>query len=194
MRFVLPGWMAGGSWVRAAVSFVRLAGVLVLGALPSAARPPTDYEVKAAFLLNFARFVDWPGAAHQAPNSPLVIGLVGEDPFGPVLPQLTAGETAQGRRIEIRRLREDEPAQGCHVIFLGRSLEERIEQQLARYAGQPVLTVSDAGDFAARGGMVGFVVVRNSVRFEINPVAANREGLKVSSKLLAVARKVVRAP
>lgn len=194
MRWIPPGTKAGAGAGGFAAWFGRLAGVLLLGALPAAARPPTDYEVKAAFLLNFARFVEWPRAAHEAPDSPLVIGLVGEDPFGPVLPQIIAGETAQGRRIAIRQLRQDEPPLGCHVIFFSRSVEDELEGRLARCAGLPVLTVSDTGDFAARGGMIGFVVVRDSVRFEVNPAAASRAGLKISSKLLAVARKVVRAP
>lgn len=153
---------------------------------------PTEYQVKAAFLLNFAKFVEWPPKVFSDTNVTLVIGIVGEDPFGDALPQIIQGQTAQGRRIEIRRFKPDEDCGGCQVLFLSRSVADQTEAILQRLQGRPVLTVSEKEDFARRGGVIGFALVDKAVRFDINARAAEALELKISSKLLAVARSVLK--
>lgn len=158
-----------------------------------AAGQPTEYEVKAAFLLNFTRFVEWPQMAFPDPGAPLVIGIVGEDPFGDVLPKLVQGQKAQGRPIEIRRFREAEDCGDCHVLFLSRSVADEAKRILRRLGSRPVLTVNENEDFVRDGGVIRFALVNETVRFDINLKAAEAAELKVSSKLVAVARSVVKS-
>lgn len=152
-----------------------------------------EYEVKAAFLLNFTKFVEWPTKAFPDSKAPFVIGIVGTDPFGDVLPQLTKRQTVQRRPIEIRRFQVAEDFGGCHILFLSRSLAAQTDQILGRLQGLPVLTVSEKEDFVRQGGVIGFTSVANSVRFDINVKAAAAVDLKVSSKLLKVARLVLKS-
>jgi hypothetical protein len=120
--------------------------------------------------------------------------VVGDDPFGPVLPQIVREQTVRGRRIEIRRFRADDDFEACHILFLSRSVAAEAEGILGRLRGRPVLTVSDVEGFAERGGTIGFALVEQSVRFDINLDAATAADLRMSAKLLAVARKVIRTP
>lgn len=155
------------------------------------ARPPTEYEVKAAFLFNFSKFVEWPPKAFTSESSPMVIGIVGDDPFGDALAQLVKDQTAQGRNIEIRHFAADEDCSASHLLFLSRSVAARTGEILRRIQGRPIVTVSEKDNFVRQGGVIGFVLVEDSVRFDINASTAERVGLKASSKLLAVARSVV---
>lgn len=177
------GWLCLGAWV------TTPAPGAVGNELPAA----TEHEVKAAFLYNFAKFVDWPPRAFAEAGSPLVIGLVGEDPLGEVLPALVRSEQVKGRPLEVRRLAPDGELAGCHLLYLSRSEAARTQEILERVRQQPVLTVSDQEDFLAQGGMINFVLFRGTVRFEINAAAAQAARLKLSSKLLAVARAVVKS-
>ncbi len=170
-----------------------LALLFLLATFNSTARQIAEYEEKAAFLLNFAKFVEWPTKAFQDANTPFVIGIVGDDPFGDNLLQIVKGQTAQRRRIEIRHFKVAEDYDGCHLLFLGRSLVAQTAHILKRLDGQPVLTVSEQENFVRQGGTIGFVVVGKSVRFDINAKAAAAANLKVSSKLLAVARAVLKS-
>ena len=174
----------------------RSVGVTLLSLLAACslnAAQPKEYEVKAAFLLNFARFVEWQPKAYADTNAALVIGIVGDDPFGEVLPQIVQGQTVQGRQIEIRHFTADEDFGVCHVLFLSRSVAAQTEEILRRLQNRSVLTVSEKEDFVRRGGVIGFAMVDNCVRFDINPKAAEAAELKLSSKLLAVARSVVKS-
>lgn len=155
------------------------------------ARPVSEYEVKAAFLLNFARFVEWPAASHPDADSPLVIGIVGDDPFGEALPRIVKGQTAHGRRIEIRHFKEDGDHGACHLLFLSRSVAGRSDRILPSLRGRAILTVSEEENFARQGGVIGFALVDQTVRFDINLKAAAQAELRISSKLLNVARSVV---
>jgi hypothetical protein len=157
------------------------------------ARQPSEYEVKAAFLLNFAKFVEWPPKAFPDSNAPLVIGILGDDPFGDVLPKIVKDQTAQGRRIEIRYFKDDEDYGNCHVLFLSRSVADQTKDILQGLQGRPILTVSDKEDFTRQGGVINFALVEKTVRFDINAQAAEAADLKVSSKLFAVARSVVKS-
>ena len=155
------------------------------------AKQPTEYEVKAAFLLNFAKFVEWPPKAFREAGAPLVIGILGENPFGETLSQLAEGETAQGRPIEIRQIKGPDESNNCHILFLSRSVAGQTDDILQRLQGLPVLTVSEKDNFVRRGGVIGFALVDKTVRFDINAKVAETIQLKISSKLLAVARSVV---
>lgn len=168
--------------------------LFLLTAVALAARPPGEYEVKAAFLYNFARFVEWPEAVCGGREAPVVIGVVGQDPFGESLAEMVRAQTARGRRIEIRHFRPEEEFETCHIVFLSGSVARDLETILARLRGRPVLTVGDQAGFIELGGTIGFALVDHSVRFDINLGAATSAELKISAKLLAVARTVVRAP
>jgi hypothetical protein len=173
--------------------FVCIALLLLLPTLSLNGRESGEYEVKAAFLLNFAKFVEWPPKAFQNSNAPFVIGIVGDDPFGDALLQIVKGQSAQRRRIEIRHFKVAEDFGDCHLLFASRSLAAQTDHILTRLQGRPVLTVSEKENFVRQGGVIGFAVVDKSVRFDINAKAATAVDLKVSSKLLAVAREVLQS-
>jgi hypothetical protein len=166
--------------------------LLLLSALASSARPLTESEVKSVFLLNFAKFIEWPPEAYSDARAPMVIGIVGEDPFGEALPRILKGQTAQGRNLEIRYFQPEEDFGACQIVVLSRSVSVQTPEILQRLRGRPVLTVSEKDDFPRQGGVIGFALVDKSVRFDINSKAAERAGLKPSSKLLAVARNVIK--
>ena len=155
------------------------------------ARQTGEYQVKAVFLFNVTKFVEWPSEAFASGTTPFVVGIVGHDPFGEVLPRLAKEQTARGRRLEIRHYRAEEDHSACHVLFLSRSVAAQTEKILRRLQERPVLTVSDQENFARQGGIIEFGLVDDAVRFDINAKMAERAGLKPSSKLLAVARSVV---
>ena len=150
-------------------------------------QPPSEYEVKAAFLLNFARFVEWP--PEKGPG-PFVVAVLGEDPFGPALDRTFEGNGVAGRSSEVRRLPRLEDAGRTQILFIGKSEERRLPAILAALRGTHVLTVSDIPGFAERGGMIGLRLEEGRVRFDINPEPATESGLKLSSQLLKLARIV----
>ena len=155
---------------------------------------PTEYQVKAAFLFNFAKFVEWPPGTFPGEASPVVIGLVGEDPFGEALDQSIQNKLVQGHPLILRRLRVNEDLKQCHVLFVSRSEKQRLGEILAAVKGSAVLTVSEVDQFLEQGGMINFFIESESVKFGINVQAAQSSGLKLSAKLLAVARNVTRGP
>jgi hypothetical protein len=167
---------------------VGLLGLLTPGASPVwADDAPSEYQVKAAFLLNFARFVEWPATAFSTASEPFVIGIVGMDPFGGAMDQVVSGKTVNGRPIAVRRVSDPAALRACHVVFFATSDPRRLNEIAGPATSPGILTVGEAEGFAERGGMINFVVENNHVRFEINPAAASRAGLKISSKLLQLA-------
>lgn len=159
------------------------------------AEAPTEYQVKAACLYHFAIFVEWPTQAFTAPSDPLVIGYLGDSTFGDALRGIIdRNPTAQNRRIEIRRYKSGEDPDGCHILFLPRSVAGRAETLLQRLDGRPVLTVGETDDFVRHGGMIGFALVEKSVRFDVNPETAQAAKLKISPRLLGLARSVSKSP
>jgi hypothetical protein len=150
----------------------------------------SEYQVKAVFLFNFAQFVDWRSTPAQDQRAPLIIGILGDDPFGTILDATVRGEHLGERPFEIRRLRQLRDIEGCNILFISRSENERVEQILAAVQNRPVLTVSDGDDFAERGGMIQFVNDKNRIRLRINLEAAQAANLTISSKLLRVAEIV----
>ena len=168
------------------------AGLTLNGILaPRAAEPAvSEYQVKAAWLLNFARFVEWPGGAFDNPRAPFVVGILGRDPFGKDLEQTFAGKTVRGRAFEIRRVASDDDVRGCHILFVADSERKRFREQVVKTAGAPVLTVGENEDFLDGGGIVNFLLKDKSIRFEINLTAAQAAGLKLDANLLKVAVQV----
>ena len=168
------------------------AGCLAAAALAFAAQP-TDRDVKPAFLFNFPSYVEWPPRAFSGPRQPLVIGILGEDPFGPILEELVAGRSVQGHPLEVRRLTQLADAEAVHVVYLGYSDPADIRFAAAILRDRPVLTVSDGERLAEHGAMINLRVRGQKVGFDINLEAADEAGLKLSSQLLKLAR-IVRTP
>lgn len=151
-----------------------------------------EYQVKAGFLFNLAQFVDWPDAAFPRPDTPVIIGVLGDDPFGGALEEVVRGEEAHGRALRIRHYQRVEEVDECHVLFISRSEAARLEQVLAALRGRSVLTVGDFENFARRGGMIRFVTDKNKIRMRISRDVALAAGLKISSKILRAA-EIIRA-
>lgn len=174
----------------------RRLGALAAGWLALAASTPAvpagsrEYQIKAVFLFHFAQFVEWPADAFTRPDSPLVIGVLGQDPFGPLLDEAVKGETIDHRPLEVRRFQRIEDVDRCHVLFISRSEGARMPAILARLAHRSILTVSDADGFEAAGGMIRLLTENHHVRLRIDPVTARDAGLTISSKLLRPAEVV----
>jgi hypothetical protein len=149
-----------------------------------------EYTVKAAFLYNFAKFVEWPADSMGGGGSPLVLGVLGDDPFGAAIDQVVAGKTANGRQLVVRRFKWGQDLKQCHILFISSSERKRLAEILGALRGASVLTVGDMDQFGQQGGMIQFVIEQSRVRFEINIGAAQNARLKISSKLLALARNV----
>ena len=146
-----------------------------------------EYQVKAAFLYNFAHFVEWPAAAFPEPQSPMVIGILGDDPFGTTLDELIRNETVNGHPLIIQRYSKLEEIKSCHILYISQLQSEQFDAVLEAAKGRSLLTVGDSKDFATRGGTVQFITEKNKVRFRINLTAAKAASLRISSKLLKAA-------
>ncbi len=149
-----------------------------------------EYQVKAAYLFNFLKFVEFPSESFDDPLAPFVIGVVGDDPFGNALPQVVIGKTVQGRDLVIHLYRTGEDLRGAHILFISASERKRLPMILSGLRGSSVLTVSDTEGFLEAGGMIQFLNENNRVRFAINADATSRANLKVSSKLMSLAKIV----
>jgi hypothetical protein len=160
-------------------------------ALPAPAQKATfaERDVKAVFLFNFVQFVDWPAEAFTSPDSPVVIGILGDDPFGPLLDEVIAGEVVKGRQLSVERFRRVEDIKVCHVLFISPSEAKLYPHILTVLSDKPTLTVGESADFTSLG-MVRFLSERNRVRLEVNVAAVKAAGLTISSNLLRSARIV----
>ena len=160
-------------------------------ALIAQTKTATEYQVKAAFLYNFAKFVDWPPSAFSDAKQTLNICVYGRDPFGTALEDALLGKTIGERRVSLGRAMQFQDLVGCHVVFVSASAHESAAELANRLKGRAVLLVGESEGFAASGGVIQFTIEDNRVHFVINPDAADRAGLRISSKLLALA-KIVR--
>lgn len=151
---------------------------------------PGEYQVKAVFLYNFAQFVEWPVEAFADERAPLVIGVLGQDPFGPDLDATLRDETAANRPLVVRRFTDVAEIDVCHILFISSSEWPHIVEVLGALRGRSILTVGDTEGFARRGGMIRFVTERNRIRLRISLDAATRAKLTISSKLLRFAEIV----
>jgi hypothetical protein len=156
--------------------------------LSNAADPSRESQVKAAFLFNFAQFVEWPPGSFPNKDSPLVIGIYGTDPFGSFLDETVRDEVLRGRRIEARRCQNLAEIQSCHILFISQSEASNLDHILAETKGKPVLTVSDIPSSRQHGIIIWFTTEQNRIRFHVSNEAAKEAGLSISSKLLRAAQ------
>lgn len=154
---------------------------------------PTEYEVKATYLYNFGRFVEWPADSLQAKNDSFAICVLGDNPFGLALKATVAQETIAGKTVVAKQISAPQDAMNCRVLFISSSEAKRLNEILTGLGTASVLTVSDLPKFTQRGGMVQFVLEGDRVRFEVNAAIAERAGLTLSADLLKVAVSVRRS-
>ena len=169
------------------LSALLLSGALGLSAEPAA---PREYQLKAVFLFNFAQFVEWPPQAFPDAQTPLVIGVLGRDPFGAYLDETVRGERVNNRSLVVQRYGRVDDINTCHILFISRSEGDRLEQILVRLRGRNILTVDDAEGFAPPGVMIRLVTVENKIRLRINLEVVQAADLRISSKLLRPAEIV----
>ena len=175
-----PGNLAARLLMIACV-FTRCSG------LAAAADSPSEYQLKAAFLLNFAKFVEWPASAFPNNRSSINLCVIGDDPFGSALDQIIIGKKIDGRDISALRKRRQEDLRTCQMVFVSRSEEKFLPEILNSLKSVTALVVGESPDFAAHGGDIQFYMDDNKVRFCVNVDAVQRAHLIVSAKLLALA-------
>lgn len=149
-----------------------------------------EYQVKAVFLYNFARYVEWPAQSFKASNDPIVICILGQNPFGSAIEQATTGKMIEGRAFVVREISNTQQPFSCHILFVNASERNRFRSIAANLKGSGVLTVGETPGFTADGGVINFKLRDGKVRFEINVDAAGQERLHISSKLLSLAQIV----
>lgn len=155
----------------------------------SAQDPPTlpEYVVKAGFIFNFAKYVEWPADAFEGPDSPIMIGIVGADPFGDRLETILKNKTIRNRRFEVQRFREPSELRRVHILFIPRTERERFREILKQTEAWPVLTVGEDEGFAGAGGTTNILIENEKPKLEVNPDAAGKARLAIDPKLLKVA-------
>jgi hypothetical protein len=159
-------------------------------ASPARAGATREYDLKAAFLFNFAQFVEWPAEAFSDASAPFIIGVLGEDPFGRSLDEIVAHEAVRNRKIAVRRYRNVQEISTCHILYIGGSEASSLSRILAQLDGRPILTVGDTDLFTTHHGIIQFLVVENKLRLRINVEAARMAKLSISSQLLRQAEIV----
>jgi uncharacterized protein DUF4154 len=187
-RYRLQCWFAGRmvDWLIAGL----VAGTLICGVANAQSGEPNEYEVKAAFLFNFTKFVEWPDTSFSDPHAPILLGIIGDDPFGESLTTIVAGQKVEGRTIIIQKHRYGDDLRHCQILFVSASERAHVAQILASVQLAGVMTVSDIDGFAEAGGLMQFVIEENRVRFLVNLDVAKQSKLRVSAKLLALAHVV----
>jgi hypothetical protein len=190
----------GNQKVRRACSVLRsLASILclfafVLGMMVPFARAdvPKEYQIKAAFVYNFAKFVEWPPNRFASPTAPIVICVFGKNPFGSELDNIVKGRKINGRNILVRQLNSIEEARDAHIVFFSGAEDHRVAKLLEALRGRGILTIGESSAFGSNSGMIQFLLDADKVRFEINTDAAEADGLKINAQLLKLATEVRR--
>jgi YfiR/HmsC-like len=154
------------------------------------AQEASEHQLKAAFLFNFVKFIDWPETSFRENTGRMRLCVLGAEPLGAELERVATGKSVNGRSLEVVRLTQAEGAAHCQVLFLGASQSGALRKIQAELHGGGVLTVGDSPEFLHQGGVIRFLLLDNHVRFEVNLEAAEQAGLKISSKLLALAQNV----
>jgi hypothetical protein len=147
-----------------------------------------EYQLKAAFIFNFAKFVEWPAEAFPEPQSPFVIGILGATPLKEQLQQVISGKKINDRPVSFREFTSAAQSTNCHILFVSASERTRLPELFRSLGALPVLTVGETEQFLAVGGMINFVSEEKKIRFEISDESAKKAHLKISSKLLTLAR------
>jgi len=174
-------------------SFSALLLLIIFSTVCLAAQPAPEYQIKAAFLYKFLLFAKWPADASNESETAITIGILGKDPFGDAF-RPVEGQSVHGKTLTIRRFEKGTPPdmlKACHLLFISASLKNDMEEIVASLRDYPVLTVSELKVFTQLGGMISFVTKKDTVGFEINKRAAERVGIKLRSKLLRVATRIV---
>jgi len=183
--------------------WARVAATLALAALSWGVGAPghaqttsneAEYQVKAAFLYKFLTFVEWPAVVFPRADSPIVIGVLGAEPLAEELSRVVASRTVSGRAVAVRRFSVGDSAADFHVLFVGRTHGRRLASIVAATAGQALLIVSESDDGLASGSIINFLVIDDKVRFDVALYRAEPAGLRISARLLSVARKVLASP
>ena len=175
------------------MSVLRALGLALFTGLllaPSRAATPSEYQVKAVFLYNFSRFVEWPETAFADPKSPFVVGVFGFDPFGADLDEAVRGESVRGHPLVVRRVRNPAEVADCQILFIHHSERDRLPEVLAAVDKRSILTVSDLENAAQLGVMIRFVTQNGRIRMRINAESARAAQLTISSNLLRSAEIV----
>ena len=185
------------SWLTWGVQSARVAIPILLlisycDVMWGQSRKPTEYQVKAAYLYNFGKFVRWPAVSGDSTYDSFLICVLGNDPFGSTLDSTVEGESLDGKHLKVRRMTSANEAVRCHILYISSSEEHDLEHLLSELTTHPVLTVSDIPDFVERGGDIEFVNQGDRIRFKVNLASAEKSGLVFSSDLLKVAIAVKR--
>lgn len=171
-----------------AISILSLLWLALAGASVHAQdAQPTEYQIKAAFLFNFAKFVNWPPGAFEQPTSPLVLGVLGDNPFHEDLARMLQNKSIDAHPLVVREYPSGSQITNCHILFISASEKKQFPDILKHLKGHSVLTVSETERFIEDGGMINFVLQGGKIRLQINNDAAVEAGLKISSKLLSLA-------
>jgi len=150
----------------------------------------SEYLIKAGFIYNFAKLMEWPAPVFAQPNSPIVIAILGTDPFQGTLDNVLHGKQVNGREFVVKHLKWGDDLKGCNIIFVSSSEKAHFDDLFRMIKGMPILTIGDTPGFAERGGMINFVLEDDKVRFEIDVDAARQANINISSRLLALAKIV----
>lgn len=160
-------------------------------AAAASAQPEGELRIKAAYVYKLAGFVEWPESAFAGAGAPFVIGVAGSETFAAELEDATGGRTMQNRKVEVRRIARGAPVQGAHILFIADAENARIADIAAAVRGQPILIVTESESATTRGSMINFIVADNKVRFDVAPAPAEKGRLRISARLLTVARRVI---
>ena len=183
------GVSAGATWRAIAVAAVAFS--LIARPVCSQGSVTPEFRSKATFLANFPSFVDWPENAFTSALAPFTICVRGDFSFGTVLAEIARGASPRGRRVEVKWVHKDQELRNCQIVFVSRSEAKRYTKLLQAIEGAGILTVGETPDFLVAGGMISFAVERDTLQFEVNLLAADSARLKISSRLLTLARRVV---
>ncbi len=163
--------------------------ILAFGALNAHGQQFTEYEVKAAYVFNFTKFINWPDNTFDNPTSPYVLGIYGNDPFGSVLKKIIGTRKSNRRKWVVKYYSRPEQIQQCHILFVTDIKQSELRRLTMHLADKPVLTVGDEIDkFCQQGGIINFTAKKSPKRFEINNKAAKNAQLSISSKLLMLSK------
>jgi hypothetical protein len=185
----MRSWQPTGKLARGLAILIVL--LVLWPTLTRAQDAPTENQVKAAFLFNFVKFIEWPADSFRDSGGRVRLCVLGEGPFEAELERITAGKVVNGRALEVVAVKQAERSAHCHVVFVNSSASARLlRKTLAELRGGPMLTVGESPEFTRQGGVIRLLLLDNRIRFEINLEAAEHAELKISSKLLALAQSV----
>jgi len=185
---IAPGLRRGAMLLCLVATLIAAGGRTVDAEVSSGG--PSEYQVKAAYLYYLATFVDWPPEALPLDSDSLIIGVLGDDPFGDILEATVRGKIVNNRSLIVSRIRNVKNARQCNILFISSSEQGDLPTILKFLDGAAILTVGEFGEFAARGGQIGFRTEDRKVRFDINIAAVERSGLKISAQLMKLGRIV----